>query len=155
MISPEILRRYAFFGRLDDAQIKALAMLANEETYTVGHIVFEERAPAEVLYLLIEGSIDLSYKSAEEYHPKTTKIFPVGEVNPEEVFGISAVIEPYTYSATAKVAQRSRVIQFNAAAVRQLANDDCSFGYALMTQIARVTYERLAYTRVQLAAAWA
>lgn len=154
MISPETLRRYTFFGRLSDPQIKALAMLAKEEEYPAGTILFEERQPAKTLYLLLEGSIDLSFKSEEEFHPKSSKIFLVGEVNPEEVFGISAVIDPYTYSATAKADKPSRVLQFDASALRGMAQEDPQFGFLLMTQIARIIYERLAYTRVQLAACW-
>ena len=155
MISPEALKRYVFFGRLDSVQLKALAMIANEETYPAGAVVFEERTPANHLYLLMDGGIDLSYKSAEEYHPKSSKVFAVGEVNPEEVFGVSAVIEPYIYSATAMTSQAVRVIVIDAEALRQLIQNDPGFGFAMMSQIARVVYERLAYTRVQLAAAWA
>ena len=72
MISPEILRRYPFFGALSDAQIKAIAMIAEEEQYAKGAVICEEGQPAKAFYLLLEGGVCLYYKSEEEWiaaHP--------------------------------------------------------------------------------------
>ncbi len=41
MISPELLRRYPFFGFLGDAQLKAIAMIAEESTYEKDQPIFE------------------------------------------------------------------------------------------------------------------
>ena len=154
MISPELLRRYPFFGPLSATQLKSIAMIADEDTIEQGQVLFEECQPADALYLLIDGSIDLSYKSEEEYHPKKTKVFSVGEINPEEVFGISALIEPYEYNATANASQDSRVVKIDGGQLRELIRNDNQLGYMMMHQIAKTAMERLAYTRVQLAAAW-
>jgi CRP-like cAMP-binding protein len=154
MVSPELLRRYPFFGPLSAAQLKSIAMIADEDSVQQGQELFEECQPANQLYLLIDGSIDLSYKSEEEYHPKKTKVFSVGEINPEEVFGISALIEPYEFNATAVASQDSRVVKIDAEQLRELISEDNQLGYILMHQISKTAMERLAYTRVQLAAAW-
>ena len=47
MISPELLRKYPFFGSLDDSQLRELAMLAEEETYKSGEVIFQEGGPAD------------------------------------------------------------------------------------------------------------
>lgn len=154
MISPELLRRFPFFGKLTDAQLRSLAMITEDVMVAAGETLFDEGTPAENLYMLIEGTIDLSFKSEEEYHPKARKVFPVGEINPEEVFGISALIEPYQYTATAVASLNSRVLQIDANALHNLMEGDMPLGCILMAQIAKVTLERLANTRVQLAAAW-
>jgi CRP-like cAMP-binding protein len=155
MISPELLRRYPFFSKLQENQLKSLAMLGEEIATTPESVLFAEKTPAEWLYLLVDGSVGLSYKSEEEFHPKAKKEFAIGEINPGEVFGISAVIEPYTYNSTASVEQPSRIIRFEASALRDLISDDRDLGFNLMGQIAKTALERLTYTRVQLAAAWA
>jgi len=155
MISPELLRRYPFFGPLNEKQRKAIAMVADEIQMKEKQVVFEECQAADALYLLIEGDIDLTYKSEEEFHPKKTKVFSVGEINPQEVFAISALIEPYEYNATATVTKDGRAIKIDAKALRELIEQDIQLGYILMHQIAKTAMERLAYTRVQLAAAWA
>lgn len=155
MVSPELLRRYPFFGVLDQNQLKKIAMIADEIQIPAGTKLFDECQPADTLYLLIDGGIDLSYKSEEEFHPKTKKIFPIGEVNPEEVFGISAVLEPYEYNATASASKDSRVLKLNGDSLRTLLVEDPKMGYTIMHQVAKAIMERLTDTRVQLAAAWA
>jgi len=155
MISPELLRRYPFFGPLNEKQRKAIAMVADEIQMKEKQVVFEECQAADALYLLIEGDIDLTYISEEKFHPKKTKVFSVGEINPQEVFAISALIEPYEYNATATVTKDGRAIKIDAKALRELIEQDVQLGYILMHQIAKTAMERLAYTRVQLAAAWA
>jgi len=153
MISPELLRRYPHFAKLNDVQLRAIAMITDEVDLAQGSIVLEGQKSADWLYLLVGGSIDLTYKSEEQYHPKTTKIFHVGEINPGEMFGISALIEPHHYDATATAAMDSKAIKIDAKALRTLADLDCGLGYLLMQQVAMAVMERLSYTRVQLAAA--
>ena len=153
MISPETLRRYPHFAKLNEAQLRALAMIADEVNYTSGSIILEEGKDAEWLYLLVEGCIDLSYKSEESYHPKATKIFQVGEINPGELFGISALIDPFKYNATATTSEQSTIVKFNAKSLRTISDLDCTLGYTLMQQVAKAVMERLTHTRIQLAAA--
>ena len=155
MISPERLRRFPFFGKFNDAQLRSLAMITVEIDYPSGTILFEEGKPASSLYLLIDGGVDLTFKSEEKFHPKTSKIFQLGEINPGEVFGISAVIEPNIYTATSTAAKDCLVLQIDSKALQAIIESDIDFGYILIRQIAKTALERLATTRVQLAAAWA
>ena len=94
MISPEVLRRYQLFGSLSDEQLQAIASIAKEEEWAAGEVIFEIDGPADALYLLMEGSIDLFYRSEDELNPDLRKEFPVGEINPGEPFAISALLEP-------------------------------------------------------------
>lgn len=155
MISPEILRRYPFFGTLSDAQIKAMAMIGEEEAIVSGTVVCEEGKPAKALCLLLQGSVCLYYKSEEEFHPERRKDFLVGEINPGEVFAISALIEPYINTATVKAEKDCRVIKFDAIELKELIEKDPKLYCKLMREIAKAAMDRLAFARVQLAAAWA
>jgi CRP-like cAMP-binding protein len=155
MISPEILRRDPFFGNLSEAQIKALAMIAEEETIKKGTVICEEGQPAKAFYFLIKGGVSLYYKSEEEFRPQTRKDFLVGEINPGEVFAISAFIEPYKYTSTVKAEQDSQVVKFGSDELFKLIENDSRLYCVLMREIAKAAMERLAYARVQLAAAWA
>ena len=155
MISPETLRRYPEFGPFTDDQLREIAMIAVETSAEENEVIFEECGPADALYLLLEGSVDLSYKSQEEYHPKASKVFSVGEINPGEIFSLSSLIEPYVLNATATASKPCKMVKIEAKALRQLLENDPSMGYAMMQQIIKAMMERLIYTRVQLAAAWA
>ncbi|MCX7840317.1 MAG: Crp/Fnr family transcriptional regulator [Anaerolineae bacterium] len=149
MISPEVLRRYPFFCCLNDEQQRAIAMITEEMEVEAGKELFVEGQPVEALYLLMDGSIDLYYAASGD--PKDQLL--VGEINPGEPFAISAMIEPYTFTATARVSKPSRILKINAKALRALCEVDCKMGYLLMKQIAAIAVERLHFARVQLAAA--
>jgi CRP-like cAMP-binding protein len=155
MVSPELLRLYPFFGHLDDAQLRELAMIAEEVPFKSGEIVFREGDPAEYLYFLLEGCIDLYFTLAGAEHAAPEKGIPVGEINPGEPFGISALIEPHLLTATALTAGPGRMLTIDGAALRALMQKDRRMAYQLTHQAARAAIGRLHATRVQLAAAWA
>ena len=155
MISPELLRRYPFFGPFNDEQLKNISRVADEESVDEGVEIFEECAPAKFLYLLLEGGVELFYKSEEEFHPKTSREFSVGDINPGEVFAISSVINPYVLNATARAIRPSKYVKIDATALREMFEENPRMGYLAMHQVTKSIMERLSYTRVQLAAAWA
>jgi CRP/FNR family cyclic AMP-dependent transcriptional regulator len=149
MISPELLRRYPFFSSLNDAQQREIATAAEEVVCERGATLFEEGQPVQSLHFLLEGSVDLYYAAGDGPHDR----FLVCEIGPGEPFGISALIEPYTLTATARAAAPSRILKIDAARLRALCEADCRMGHALMRRVAQVAMERLHYTRLQLAAA--
>jgi CRP/FNR family cyclic AMP-dependent transcriptional regulator len=153
MISPELLRRYPFFGTLSDEQLRQIAMIADEESHEAGKILLKEKAPADDLFLLIKGSVDLLFTVDEEYHPDRHKEFLVGEINPGEIFGISALIEPHQYTSSVRSDGPVQVIHIDGVALRQRCADDPRLACHLFSQVAKLALERLNATRVQLAAA--
>jgi len=155
MVSPELLRRYPVFSQLNEDHLISIAMITEEINVPAGDILFEEGQPADYLYLLETGSVDLTFKSEEKFRPETKKVFPVGEINPGELFGISAVLEPYIYTASEHTSQESKALKIDATGVRAMMKDDPGAGYIFMSQVAKAIMERLTYTRIQLAAAWA
>jgi CRP-like cAMP-binding protein len=154
MISPEILYRYPFFGGLDDAQIKALAMIANVETFASGVTLFNEGERAKTLYFLLEGCVVLYYMGNGTTLDRFKEGIPVGEINPGEPFSISTLIEPNVLTSTARISKPSRVIQFDAESLHYLMQKDQRLAYILTRQAAAAMIERLQATRVQLAASW-
>lgn len=153
MISPELLRRYPFFSNLTDTCLKAVAMLADEVSYSDGEVIFETDQPAETFYFLIEGGVDLHYVVVDRDSPELRKDFFVGHVNPGEPFGISALIEPYCYTATAFANSPCRILKIGGIGLRTMCGADASMASILMRNLAKVAMSRLHETRVQLAAA--
>jgi CRP-like cAMP-binding protein len=153
MISPELLRRFPFFGFLDDTQLKAVAMLSEMLEVEQGAVVFETDQPAQALYVMVEGSIDLNYRIIDHADPQKVKEFFISELNPEDIFGLSALLEPYCYTMTARVLTPSRIIRIEASGLRALSELDVRLSAGLMKATAQAVMERLHDTRVQLAAA--
>jgi CRP-like cAMP-binding protein len=152
MISPELLRRYPFFAGLTESQLKLVANLAQESTYPKGATIFEECDAANRLFLLIDGSIDLYYRSQDEFHPTKVKEFFVGEINTGEAFGTSAIIDQNEYNATARTSVNSRVMEIDALALRELLAQDPHLANKFLLQVIKTLKERVMALRVQLAA---
>jgi CRP-like cAMP-binding protein len=153
MISPELLRRYPFFGFLDDSQLKAVAMIAEEIAVEKGHLILEADKPAEALYFLLDGSAELCYVVVDPLRPELSKEFYISDINPGEIFGISALVEPYQYTGTIRALSPCRVIKIEAFSLRVLCTKDPDLAYGLMRATAKAAMERLHDTRVQLVAA--
>ena len=155
MISPEKLKRITFFAPFKPEHLQQIAMMADEIEITKGSVLFEECQTAEFFYVLVDGSFDLYYKTEEDYPQKVSKEFGVGEINPGEILTFSALIEPYVLNASGKASKDSLVIKIDAKALRKLFEEEPRLGYQAMQQLTKAIMENLAYTRVQLAAAWA
>jgi CRP-like cAMP-binding protein len=155
MISPELLRRFPFFGGLSDAQLREISMITEEEIFEKGSIILADKKPADKLCLLIDGSVDLVYLSVDELglNPGPAKELMAGEINPGEIFGISALIEPYIYGSTVRASMKSRVLIIKAPELRSLINADSILENHLLKQTIHALMDRLNATRVQLAAA--
>jgi len=155
MISPETLRHNPLFHSFDDAQLRAIAMIAEEEIVEAGTTLFQKGQRAEMLYILKDGCIDLYFLAGGKGSSDDQKSFLVGEINPGEMFSISALIEPHILSSTASASRRSVVIKIEAESLRALFVKDKKLAYLLTYQAAKASIERLHSTHIQLAAAWA
>jgi CRP/FNR family cyclic AMP-dependent transcriptional regulator len=97
----------------------------------------------------------LHYIVVDEHEPERRKEFVVGTINPGELLGISAVIEPHIYTATAIAINESRMLKIDAVSLRELCAANPDLDYGMQRMVAKATMERLHATRVQLAAATA
>jgi CRP-like cAMP-binding protein len=152
MITTILLRRFPFFNFMDDSQLKAVTMIAKELTFEKGEVIVETGKPAEYLFFLVKGDVEYYSVATTEHDPYYKEEYFVSDINPGEIFGISALIEPYIYTATMKANKASRVIQIEASALRALCEVDMKLSCGLYRAVAKAALERLQHTRVQLAA---
>jgi CRP-like cAMP-binding protein len=147
MISPELLRRFPFFSGLNDPQLREIAMAAEEIVCEKGTVLFEEGELIQALYFLVTGSVELYYAGSDDQRDLAL----VCEICPGQPFGISAMIEPHTLVATARVAMPSHILKIDAERLHEMSSTDNRLGFVLMQQIAKVCMERLHCTRLILA----
>ena len=153
MISPELLRRFPFFNFMDDKQLKAVAMIAEEKTYEDGTDIVAHETPASKLFFLIEGTASYYYIVTIEHDPYYKQEYFISDFNPGEIFGISALIDPYVFTATVRAEKSCHLIEIDAPALRALCEVDIPLSCGLMRAVAKAAMERLQHTRVQLIAA--
>jgi CRP/FNR family cyclic AMP-dependent transcriptional regulator len=150
VVSTELLRRYSFFALLNDEQLQAIAMIAQDKSYPQGALLVKENTNAVCLALLLEGDVDLIYSGGGE--GAITNAL-VGTIAPGEPYGVSSLIEPYRYTATARATMPVRVIEIDGVALRDLVEKDYKIGYIMMRNVAIAVLERLRYTQMELAVA--
>jgi CRP-like cAMP-binding protein len=153
MITTETLRRFPFFSFMNDAQLKAVAMIAEEKDYKKGDVIIDADTPAVSLFFLMEGSVAYYYVVTSEHDPYYKREYYISDFNPGEIFGISALIEPYVYTAAMRVENPCKIIKIEASGLRALCEVDAHLSSGLMHAIAKAALERLQQTRVQLIAA--
>jgi CRP-like cAMP-binding protein len=153
MISPELLRRFPFFGFMNDEELKAVAMVAEEYTYLKGEEIIKAGDEAAALFFLLEGDVGYYFIVTSEHDPYFRDEHFVQSINPGEIFGISALIEPYKYTANLCAEKPSRAIKIDARALRALCEVDLKLSCGLNRAVAKAAMERLQSTRAQLVAA--
>jgi CRP-like cAMP-binding protein len=146
MISPELLRRYDLFAGLDPAMFKKIAMIGEEVDLAEGDLLFTEGEEADAFFLVIKGTVDIKMNLDEE----GIRRLDVGTLIEGDITGWSALVAPYVYTLSAEAVTPTTVARLDAAAFRQLLDENCSeLGYPIMTQLTRVLGERLNNIRVQ------
>jgi CRP/FNR family cyclic AMP-dependent transcriptional regulator len=151
MITPEMLRLHSFFKSLSQAELETLAKISDDVTFEDGEVIFRESHPADALYILLKGNIELYFLVEVEYHPEYRKELVFETIKPGDTFGISALIEPYILTSTARALKPSRVIRIDAVALRELCAADKNLAYTLTNLAAMLAIDRLNNTRLALA----
>lgn len=140
MTSPELLQRYPFFNSLRDEQLKAIAMIGDEKSFPKDSILFKEHTSADRLMLLLEGAVDLFYSGGSEGSVANAKVCSIA---PGAIFGVSALIKPYKYTASARAIMPVKVVDIDGAALRMMAENDQMLGRVLMNNVAAAVLARL------------
>jgi CRP-like cAMP-binding protein len=153
MVSPELLRRFPLFTGLTPRELNAVAMLVEEVDLAAGETVVRSGGPADALYVLREGALELHYLAEDAIHPEHRRELFISEINPGEPFGISALIEPYVYSGSINAREPSVVLRIDGRGLRALCEADPELSRAMLRQVARAALDRLQATEVLLGAA--
>jgi serine phosphatase RsbU (regulator of sigma subunit) len=90
---PSVLVSSPLFADLDGATIALIVAQLTEEVWPVGHIVFEESAPGDTLYIIVDGQVHIS-RTFQDGEQRVIR-----EMGPGEFFGEMALLEDKPRSA--------------------------------------------------------
>lgn len=146
MTTPEILRGFPFFAGLSEAELKSLSIIADEVSFQRGDLIFQEDATAHTLYVLLDGWVDIVIKA--DARGKRSEL--VTTLTPGDIFGWSAVVEPYVYTASAVCASPVKAIGFKGTDLLALFELDPGLCCVVMKKVCQVIADRLRATRLQM-----
>jgi len=145
MVSPEKLRRYELFASLDDAMIKAIAMAGEVKDYKKGEWLFQEGETAKYAYIILKGRVEINVSLG----PENIHQVGVSGLIEGELFGWSALVDPYRYQLGAITLSKCQMIRFDGVQLCELFTHNPSIGYIMMSRITRIIGNRLDNLRVQ------
>ena len=120
-VSAEFLNKIGQIGEIRSFKCDSVICRANEK--------------ARYIYQLVDGEIDIMLAEKEVIH------FTVNR--PGEIFGWSALVEPYIYTATAKCKSDVRVLRISRDSLEKIIIQHPTDGLAILRHLTSIISQRL------------
>jgi CRP-like cAMP-binding protein len=140
----EVLKRSDLFRELDDEHIALVGELGTDQVFDSGAIIYKQGSTADLIYVIDEGLVGIIL----EVGPLAQR--QVQAAANFESFGWSAMIPPYTRTATVKALEQTHVIVFDGRELTDFCTSHGEEGFKIMQAVARVISERLRQAYIQL-----
>ena len=97
------LEKVPIFETLSEKELKNIAQLTHEREYKLNEFIFKKHAPAEGMYVILEGEIEIK-------DPKSGNLF--ANLSSGDFFGELALLDEEPRSASALCNKPTRLIGF-------------------------------------------
>ena len=131
-----MLERVATFSNMNQDYVKLLEPLFEHYTCRSGATVIEQGQPADYLYLILDGKVQVSYK------PYDGNSITVGHVEKDGMFGWSAVVGSRTYTSSVTAIEDLDTYRIQGNVLRKLCVDHPEAGKEILERIASVVSSR-------------
>lgn len=145
----ESLKSSEVFGNLDRDRLERLSGLSRPRHFRQDEIIFEEGAEATNLYILRSGMavLEMRLHPVPDRPPIPT---PLESITPGECFGWSAIVEPHTYTLSARCQTDCSTLAILGSRLHQEMAADPELGCEVQSAVSRLVARRLADTRLRL-----
>ena len=136
------LENVPIFEHLTDKELSEVARLTHERTYKKDEHIFKKLAPAEGMYVILDGEVKITDSDTET-------IF--ASLQSDDFFGELALLDEEPRSASAIATIPSRLIGFFRTDLLTLMKRSPDLGNKILLNLSRVLGERLRRTNQELA----
>ena len=168
MAAKNPLSGFKFFSEVQPEALDRIAQKAQTLDYKTGDVIFRFGEPAEHLYGVIEGSVDLSVvfkdkvlRTEIEYEEaiqasvvEEEKSIVVDTVQAGQVFGWASLVGSGKRTVSAHCSQASRIIVLPAGELKAIFAKDNALGYVIMKKMSDIISKRLQKRTEKLIEAW-
>ncbi|MFF4326198.1 cyclic nucleotide-binding domain-containing protein [Streptomyces sp. NPDC001591] len=123
---------------------EALLAHSRQVTFPAGTRIFRERQRAEKFWIIECGTVDL------DTHVPGRKNAVIDTLGYGDLLGWSWMFRPYTWHLGATASREVIALEFDAAAVRELCDEDSAVGRSVSIAVAAVIADRLDSARTRL-----
>jgi len=150
MVTVQFLKRFGLFKGLTDSELDGIAKLCHVHTLHANDRILEEGTRATDLHLCCSGKVDIVVWVQKPLN----KHIPVDQAQAGEVFGWSALVAPYTYSASVVCTEDGEGIRIRGSDLLDLFHQYPHVGYTVMANLSAEISARLVQTRSNLITEW-
>jgi CRP/FNR family transcriptional regulator, cyclic AMP receptor protein len=140
----ELLADAPAFEGMSKEHLELIAGCAQNRTFEDGAYLFREGDAANTFYVIRTGMIAL------ETHVPERGALRIETIDDGDLVGWSWLVPPYRVDFDARALGTVHTIAFDAACLRDKADEDTVLGYELMRRFIPVIVERLQATRVRM-----
>ena len=163
-----LLAGFKFFSEVVPETLEMIAQKGEVLEFGPGDVIFHFDEPAEHLYGLLEGELDLNIvfidkvlKTEIEYEEAIQarmvdeeKSIVIDTVLPNQIFGWASLVGPARRTVTARCTETCRVIAIAAADLNAMFAKDHNLGYVIMKKLADIIAKRLKMRTDKLIETW-
>lgn len=146
MVSNQVLKEFGLFKGLDDRELSQIAEICHERTLDDDALCFVQGNKATEIHLCLSGKVNIVVKIHEPWGMEVT----VHTAKAGELFGWSALVEPYIYTASAKCQGKVKEIYIKSSDLLKLFGRRHHIGYVVMSNLSAGVSSRLTETREKL-----
>jgi CRP-like cAMP-binding protein len=140
----EVLKKSELFRDLNDEQLSLVEKICTSEEFDPGTIICKQGKLEEKICVVEDGLVGIIL----EVGPLAKR--QVQAVSNFQVFGWSAMIQPYTCTATIKALEKTKVLAFDGRKLQGFCLSQPEIGFSIYSAIARVVATRLRQAYTQL-----
>ena len=138
------VRANSIFANLKPEHLAMVVGQTCEVVFPAGQVIFREGEPANRLFLIEEGRVELRAST------RTVVPIIISRLGPGEALGWSWLFPPFEWSFEAVALEETKAVAINGAELLVLSEKHPDFGYELMKRVSRLVIQRLQSTRKQL-----
>ena len=132
------------FSSLDRDQLSLLEPLLEFYSCRTGTTIIEQGLPAEFIYIVKNGRVEIFYK------PYDAPAITVTHIMPNGVFGWSAAIGSAVYSSSANAIEPVEAFRLRGSDLRKLCIDHPETGRIILDRLANIVSSRWTHAKDQV-----
>jgi CRP-like cAMP-binding protein len=150
MVSALVLKGFGLFKGLDEKELATIAELCGERAMSKGETICSEGTRAKNIHLCRSGQVDIVMWVREPWNKNVV----VHRAEAGEVFGWSALVAPYTFTASAECVEAGEEIRIMGSALLELLDQIPHIGYVVMRNLSTEISARLTQIRQKFSIEW-
>jgi CRP-like cAMP-binding protein len=140
-----LLKAVRIFEDCTTQELEDIATICEQVSFNTGERLFEANSPAEHLFLVVKGLIELHFNVT---HYSAAKKITFERVKQGEILGwSSALTQPRVYALSATAVKDSELLRIRVSDIEKLCMENNHLGYVLMKNISETIAAR--FNRLQ------